>query len=68
MSTGKHWGICLRTTAVVIVVLAILFGIMGAIDGGSRAAFYGVLGGVSIGAILGAFYAVLLLLFSKTDK
>lgn len=68
MSTGKHWGACLRATAVIILVLAILFGVMGAIDGGSRAAFYGVLGGVSIGVILGVFYAVILLLFAWTDK
>ncbi len=68
MSTSKHWGACLRTTAAVMLILAILFGIMGAVGGGSRAAFYGVLGGVSIGAILGAFYAVILLLFARTDK
>ncbi|MFR1832597.1 MAG: hypothetical protein ACLSX5_05480 [Lachnospiraceae bacterium] len=68
MSTSKNWGGCLRTTIVVMLGLAFLFGLMGAIDGGVRSAFFGILGGLSIGAILGVFYAVILLLFAKTDK
>lgn len=68
MSTGKNWGGCLRTTILVMIGLAFLFGLMGAIDGGAQSAFFGILGGLSIGAILGAFYAVILLLFAKTGK
>lgn len=68
VSTSKHWGSCLRTTIGVMLGLAFLFGFMGAVDGGARTAFFGALGGLAIGAILGIFYAVLLLLFARTDK
>lgn len=67
MEIQNSWSACLRTVLLVMISLSIVFGFMCA-GGGGEAALHGMLGGLMIGGIIGAFYLSILLLAYRRKK